>query len=341
MADDAQSENGTGLAVQAATTSLSRQVDLEDLIRASRAPATWRAYETACEAFEAWCRKHGHRALPASQEALQGYIAHLVHCGRAYATINLHVAGIASAHSAAGLPFDRICIKPVLKGVRRTIGKNQRQAQPLVAVDLKAIIEGQPPTARGLRNTVLFSLGFAAALRQSELSGLDWMKRGAGTGFVEPVELGLRIVLEQSKTGVGEPQTIVVPSADMPTACKALEGWVLEAGVQPGEPILREVNKGGEIGCSRLSDRSIARTIKVEVYRRAIVIGHTEEKARELANACSGHSLRAGFCTAAAMSGVPEWKIRRRSRHKTAEMVARYVRAAEDWKDSGLKGVGF
>jgi hypothetical protein len=33
--------------------------------------------------------------------------------------------------------------------------------------------------------------------------------------------------------------------------------------------------------------------------------------------------------------------VRRRSRHKTAELVARYVRAAEQWTDSGLKNIGF
>ena len=53
-----------------------------------------------------------------------------------------------------------------------------------------------------------------------------------------------------------------------------------------------------------------------------------------MAGAFSGHSLRSGYCTAAAMAGVPEWKIRRRSRHRTAEMVARYVRAAEEWTGS-------
>jgi hypothetical protein len=41
------------------------------------------------------------------------------------------------------------------------------------------------------------------------------------------------------------------------------------------------------------------------------------------------------------MLGVPEWKIRKRTRHRTAEVVARYVRAAEEWTDSGPKGVGF
>ena len=57
--------------------------------------------------------------------------------------------------------------------------------------------------------------------------------------------------------------------------------------------------------------------------------------------ATSGHSLRAGFITSAARAGVPEWKIRARSRHKSAEQVASYIRAAEEWTDSGLKGLGF
>ena len=106
-------------------------------------------------------------------------------------------------------------------------------------------------------------------------------------------------------------------------------------------PVFREVIKGGEIGAQRLTDRSVARIIKRRVRQRALALGHQESEADELAEAFSGHSLRAGYCTAAAMAGVPEWKIRRGSRHRTAEMVARYVRAAEEWTDSGLKGIGF
>ena len=79
---------------------------------------------------------------------------------------------------------------------------------------------------------------------------------------------------------------------------------------------------------AKLSD--ISASGKRRVHQRALALGHPESEADELAKAFSGHSLRAGYCTAAAMAGVPEWKIRRRSRHRTAEMVARYVRAAEE-----------
>ena len=109
----------------------------------------------------------------------------------------------------------------------------------------------------------------------------------------------------------------------------------------PSTPLFRSVNKGGEIGADRLSDRSVARIIKKEVRACAIAAGRSETEATELAELCSGHSLRAGYCTASAIAGVPEWKARRRSRHRSAETFAGYVRAAEEWTDSGLKGVGF
>ena len=146
---------------------------------------------------------------------------------------------------------------------------------------------------------------------------------------------GLAITLLNTKTGKGEPEEIIIPCADMPTACDALADWISRASVQAGAPLFRSVNKGGEIGADRLSDRSVARIIKKEVRACAIAAGRSEADADQIAEPCSGHSLRAGYCTASAMAGVPEWKARRRSRHRSAETFAGYVRAAEEWTDSG------
>jgi integrase len=60
-----------------------------------------------------------------------------------------------------------------------------------------------------------------------------------------------------------------------------------------------------------------------------------------IAERMSGHSMRAGYATAAAAANVPGYRIQQHTRHKSAEMVARYVRAADKWTKSGLKGVGF
>ena len=246
-----------------------------------------------------------------------------------------------SIHSIAGQPFDRACLKDLVKGIRRTTAKKQQQARPLVSADLKAILAGLGDGPRAARDRLLFALGFAGALRRSELVGLDWLERGEGDGFVIRDERGLVITLLRTKGGKGEPETVIVPCPDMPTACEALAAWASLANLQPGQPVFRNVTKGGEIGADRLTDRSVSLIIKKQARACAIAAGQSEVEADALADLCSGHSLRAGYCTAAAMAGTPEWKIRRRSRHRTAELVARYVRAAEDWTDSGLKGVGF
>jgi hypothetical protein len=88
----------------------------------------------------------------------------------------------------------------------------------------------------------------------------------------------------------------------MPTACSALADWISRAGIQPGTSLFRSVNTGGEISTKRLSDRSVARIIKKEVRKSAIAAaGRSEAEANELAELCSGHSLRAGYCAASAM----------------------------------------
>jgi hypothetical protein len=54
----------------------------------------------------------------------------------------------------------------------------------------------------------------------------------------------------------------------------------------------------------------------------------------------SGHLLRAGYCTSAAVAGTREYLIRQRSRHKSADIVAGYARAAETTDEHGLGKVG-
>jgi integrase len=151
------------------------------------------------------------------------------------------VAAIASAHSIAGQPFDRSCIKDDLKGIRRETARAKRKARPLVATDLQAILAGFGEGNRSARDRLLFALGFAGALRRSELMGLDWQIRGSRTGFIVQDDRGLVLTALSSKTGKGEPEEIIIPCTDMPTACSALTDWIARAGIEPGE--------GGPVVC--------------------------------------------------------------------------------------------
>ena len=52
----------------------------------------------------------------------------------------------------------------------------------------------------------------------------------------------------------------------------------------------------------------------------------------------TGRSLRAGYATSTA-ADVPALRIQQHTRHKSADMVSRYVRESDKWSRSGLKGV--
>jgi integrase len=105
--------------------------------------------------------------------------------------------------------------------------------------------------------------------------------------------------------------------------------------------VFRSIDMGQRIGADRLTDRSVARIIKARVRALALACGKDGKEAAAIAAVMSGHSMRAGYATAAAAADVPSYRIQQHTRHKSAEMVSRYVREADKWTKSGLKGVGF
>jgi integrase len=70
-----------------------------------------------------------------------------------------------------------------LRGIRRTIGTALQRKAPVSADCLQAMIAAAPDNLAGLRDRALLLIGFAAALRRSELVALDlddlkWSKAG-------------------------------------------------------------------------------------------------------------------------------------------------------------------
>ena len=107
----------------------------------------------------------------------------------------------------------------------------------------------------------------AAALRRSELVGLDWQKRGSGSGFVRLDERGLVVTLMASKASQDQSESIVVPRADMAAAYEALEVWARVAHLKAGQAVFRPIDQRQIIGDDRLTDRSVARIVKVRVRK--------------------------------------------------------------------------
>ena len=131
----------------------------------------------------------------------------------------------------------------------------------------------------------------------------------------------------------------MIPRADLPEACDALEAWAACVPLQPGEPVFRGVANTNKIATERLTAHSVSRIVKRAMRDLARRRGKSAAEAKDLVRRFSGHSLRAGYATSAAAADVPALRIQQHTRHKSADMVARYVRESDKWSKSGLKGI--
>jgi site-specific recombinase XerD len=180
--------------------------DARDYVAASRAENTTRVYRTGWAQFTAWCDEHGVRALPAGAETVALYVADLARSAKP-ATIDLRLAAISAAHRAAGhdSPTKEEPVRLVRRGVRRTLGTAQRQVRPVTVPELRAMVGGLDNDLAGCRDRALLLLGFAGALRRSELVGLDVADITEGTD-------GLTVRLRRSKTDQeGAGRTLGIP----------------------------------------------------------------------------------------------------------------------------------
>lgn len=288
----------------------------------AKAPATVRAYRRAWSAFVSWCEASGAAALPATPAVVALYLTHRKMEGRKLATLHLDLAAISEAHKAAGLasPRGSAEVQAVLGGIKRTHGVAQRQKAAITRDQLREAVSALPDSLIGLRDRALLLLGFITACRRSELVALD-------VADVMPTARGLEIVVRRSKTDQeGAGMTRAVPFS---TACPgddtcrdglcpvhALTRWLAASKIDDG-PLLRSVSRHGGVG-ARLSSAAIALVVKRALERIGI-------DASEFA----GHSLRAGFVTAAVEAGKSSLEVRQQTGHRSDAMLARYFRSRD------------
>src|SRR5262249_37704993 len=148
----------------------------------------------------------------------------------ARASINQALAAIALAHQHAGYLFDRKhrLIAEAWRSASRIKAKTEtlRQAQPITAEGLRDMLEDLARAGRTLpadaRDAALLALGWAGALRRSELVGLDWETPGTGTGILRLDARGPEVILRTSKASQTEAVKVAVPCDFMPAACVAM-----------------------------------------------------------------------------------------------------------------------
>lgn len=278
---------------------------LRDLVSNSSAPATTRAFA----ADTAHYLETG-RQLPGTPEDIAEYLAEMS-CSYAVATIARRLASLSKAHRILGAddPAKSALVTSTMRGIRRTYGTAQRQAAALARDDLFIILDMLGGCPKDVRDRALLLFGFATAMRRSELVGLN-------VEDVHTVQKGALVLLRRSKTDQdGKGRKIAVPfgrSRHCPVT--ALRRWLECARISEGA-IFRSVDKHGNIGSQRISGEAVNQVIKFRV-----------EAAGYDPSVYSAHSLRAGFATAAAQAGVPTFKIRQTTGHRSEASLARYIR---------------
>lgn len=175
------------------------------------------------------------------------------------------------------------------------------------------------PDLAGLRDRALLLLGFAGALRRSELIALN-------VADVSRHRQGALIIVRRGKTDqTGQGLTKAVPHGKKLKAIEALDAWLAAAGITEG-PIFRAVH-GTTVLEHRLTAGQVARIIK----KRCAAIGLDPKL-------FSGHSLRSGFITSAAEHGASLSKIADQAGHSKLDTTRAYVQVQDAFRDhSGRK----
>jgi integrase len=289
---------------------------VETLKRAAQSENTKRTYDKALAHFLAWGG-----SIPVAENVLESYIAETSQT-RKVATLELRLAAISNAHRDKGYPSPLTSnIKTLMRGIRRTNGSAQRRVNALVKDDLIEVLtlSDSQSQNKAVRDKALLLIGFAGAFRRSELVGIC-------IEHLNFADAGVEVLLPRSKTdqeGLG--RTVFIPYARGERCpVKALQSWLDLAGIESGA-VFRRVTRHDHIG-GVLTAQSVALIVKEAVRRSKPNAVHL----------FSGHSLRAGFVTQAAMAGLQSWQIKEVSGHRSDVVLSRYIRPVQRRKIPSL-----
>ncbi|WP_052172632.1 site-specific integrase [Nocardia sp. BMG111209] len=355
---------------------------LRRYLEASQSPNTVRAYRSDWIGWSAWCAAEGRQALPADALDVAVYLAAAADARResgawafGAATLERKSAAIAAVHAANGLPSPTRSdvVRLTLRGIRRTRRTQPARKRPVLLHTLEQLLAGLPaagwPTEPARRRDALVLLvGFAGALRRSELAGLRIGDARVDLDHAsgEPILLIQLPVTKTDPTGAAA-QRVALPRGQRPHTCPvcAFADWLrlreIHAGdsdrgvrmwsdglaaqgdpaihrchgftgtslADPELPLFPAISRHGGIGATAMSGRAVAELVKRYAARAGLDPA-----------LFSGHSLRAGFATQAALGGASDREIMRQGRWSNPRTVHGYIRTANPLEDNAVTKLG-
>ncbi len=207
------------------------------------APATLRAYAADWRHFGVWCRSGGRQPL-ADLEPLETIVGDYLaaHEGQAISTLRRRVAAIVRQARIARLPFDtkHPHIRDVLRGAANKSTRDLRQAAALTTPDIQKLVDACGTDPAGLRDRALILIGFAGALRRSELVALEHK-------HVRWTAQGIVLRIARSKTD-SDGKDIGIPHGRNERTCPTthLRRWMEQAKIKDGA-LFRRVDRWGKL----------------------------------------------------------------------------------------------
>lgn len=315
------------------TTPAPSETDFPEQLRiAALAQNTRIAYDKGWRCFANHCHRQGIQPLNATPEEVADFFIEIATkpspvSGRilSLGTLTLYRSAInrrfLDANKASPTAHSQVSV--VLKGLARLRGGTTRQVKALREHHIAAMLRVCPGTLIGQRDAAFLAIGFAAALRRSELCNLrvadvEWVQ----SGFLEDGNLGIVIHIRKSKTDqFGAGQRVAVPEGKKIKPVARLRNWLRRSGLQEGY-LFQTMRKNGTLTGSPLHHSDVPRLVK----RYVAAIGLNSKE-------FSAHSLRAGFVTSAAAHHARLDKIMEITRHTNPATVMKYIRDADAFTD--------
>jgi site-specific recombinase XerD len=286
-----------------------------ELARASKSPATLRAYQFDFADFSGWLQDQ-QLEHPADARDVARYLAAQVQAGLKASTIERRCAAIGFHYRARGEdnPCAKEVVRAVLAGMKRTIGVKPDKKKALTVDLLKKVVQKiRGDDVKALRDKAMILICFGAALRRSELVGLD-------VDDITFKRRGLVLQLGRTKTDQsGKGKQLAIPDGKLKIPA-AVRAYMTAAGIMDDDrvimdgPLFRAILKGDRVTDRRIDTESFVRMLK----RRCEAAGLDARK-------FSGHSPRRGFATTAGDEGADLRRTADAMRHKKLETTLGYM----------------
>jgi integrase len=297
--------------------------------------------DTAVARFRDWCGIHGRIALPASPETVAAFLAAEARSNLAVNTLRLRQAAIRYMHLLAGYPPPTAAavVSTTFAGIKRAHRRPLNKKTALALDRLLPAIQAIPDTLPGLRDRALLLVGFAAALRPSEIAGLALAHVAGHTD-------GIELFLPWRKNDQDARGTRLWLPKGRTDLCPvtALNTWLAAAAITEG-PLFRRIWRlppPRVAKCAKrkpVADRYRIGTSPIDTDSIALIVKNRTGLAGFDAAGFAGHSLRRGAISSGVAAGVHIARLKQFSGHASLKSLEEYVELDELRHNHPLKDI--